>query len=86
MPKKPVEPPTDEAPAQDSADVMEEGLVLDYITQRLIKESPKEAVRQRIARALFHEYGISVDDMMPDFPVPVSGKRKKVDIAISGRN
>lgn len=82
MPKKPVEPPTEEATAQDGADVMEEGLLLDYITQRLIKESPKEAVRQRIARALFHEYGISVDDMTPDFPVPVSGKRKKVDIAI----
>jgi type I restriction enzyme M protein len=30
----------------------------------------------------FHEYGISVDDMVPDFLVPVSGKRKRADIAI----
>ena len=45
-----------------------------------------ERVRQRIARALFHEYGISVDDMEPDFKVKVeeSGRssNKKIDIAI----
>src|SRR6266545_2968536 len=40
-----------------------------------------------IARALFHEYGLSPDDMERDFPVPVeasSGKlrRKRVEIAI----
>lgn len=82
MPKKPAEPPTDELTATEASDVLEEGLVLDYITQKLVKESPKEVVRQRIARALFHEYGISVDDMLPDFAVPVSGRRKRVDIAI----
>jgi hypothetical protein len=50
------------------------------------KSLDKERVRQRIARALFHEYGISVDDMEPDFKVKVeeSGKssNKKIDIAI----
>ena len=38
-------------------------------------------MRQRIARALFHEYGISVDDMEADFPALVAGWRR-VDLAI----
>jgi type I restriction enzyme M protein len=61
---------------------IEDGKILDYITGDPIKDSPKEAVRQRIARALFHEYGISPDDMERDFKVKVEGGNKAVDIAI----
>jgi type I restriction enzyme M protein len=65
---------------------MSEGIAPDYITGREVKDSPKERVRQRIARALFHEYGLSVDDMVPDFAIPVDvggrTRRKKVEIAI----
>jgi type I restriction enzyme M protein len=65
---------------------MSEGIAPDYITGREVKDTPKERVRQRIERALFHEYGLPVDDMEPDFtiPVEVGGKtrRKKVEIAI----
>ena len=64
-------------------DVVRDGFVLDFISgTRQLKETPKELVRQRIARALFHEYGISVDDMAADFPVSVGGRRRRVDIAI----
>lgn len=55
------------------------GYTLDYITGKQIKESPKELVRQRIVRALIHEYGFSPDDMHNDFSC---GPRKKVDVAI----
>lgn len=55
------------------------GYLLDYITGKQVKESKKELVRQRIARALIHEYGFSPDDMESDFSV---GGRNKVDIAI----
>lgn len=60
-----------------------DGFVLDIIsgTKRL-KDTPKEQVRQRIAHALWHEYGFSLDDMQSDFSVRVNGKRKKIDIAI----
>src|SRR5690606_28038812 len=61
---------------------LEEGKILDYITGKPLKDSAKEQVRQRIARALFHEHGISVDDMEPDFKLKVDGRNKKVDIAI----
>ncbi|MBH8593451.1 restriction endonuclease subunit M [Paenactinomyces guangxiensis] len=55
------------------------GYTLDYITGKQIKETKKELVRQRIVRALIHEYGFSPDDMENDFSV---GNRKKVDVAI----
>ena len=31
---------------------------------------------------MFHEYGISVEDMDPDFKMKVDGRSKKIDIAI----
>lgn len=55
------------------------GFTIDYITGKKIKESKKEVVRQRIVRALIHEYGFSPEDMKLDFPI--SG-RKKVEVAI----
>ena len=42
--------PTDEASA------IEDGKIFDYITGKPVAENDKERVRQRIARALFHEY------------------------------
>lgn len=66
----------------DEVTSLEEGKILDYITGDPIKDSAKEQVRQRIARALFHEYGISVEDMARDFKMKIDGRRKKVDIAI----
>jgi type I restriction enzyme M protein len=66
----------------DEVTSLEEGKLLDYITGEPVKDTPKEQVRQRIARALFHEYGISVEDMVPDFKMKVDGRRKKIDIAI----
>ncbi len=68
--------------SSDEMSAIEDGKVLDYITGKPVAENDKERVRQRIARALFHEYGISVDDMEPDFKVKVEGSNKKVDIAI----
>ncbi|HEY9830776.1 MAG TPA: N-6 DNA methylase, partial [Stenomitos sp.] len=60
-----------------------EGYILDFISgEKSFKDTPKEQVRQRIARALFHEYAISLDDMEADFRVSIGGKRKKLDIAI----
>lgn len=63
--------------------IIPEGYVPDYISDdKNVKETPKELVRQRIARALLHEYLISGDDMAADFAVTIGGKRKKLDIAI----
>ncbi len=66
----------------DEVTSLEEGKILDYITNKPIKDTPKEQVRQRTARALFHEYGISVDDMVPGFKMKVDGRQKEIDLAI----
>ncbi|HCH0959447.1 TPA: N-6 DNA methylase [Vibrio parahaemolyticus] len=61
---------------------IEDGMMLDYLTNNPIKETPKELVRQKTLRALFHEYGISAEDMELDVKVKIDGKQKKIDIAI----
>lgn len=87
------QPPEESAePAPESTQpqvtALDEGQVVDYITGQAIKESPKEKVRQRIARALVHEHGIDPHDMERDFSVTVSEagasrrRSKKADIAI----
>ena len=70
--------------AVESADTsdIEEGKIFDYITGGPLKDTDKEQVRQRIARAIIHEYGIAAEDMEPDFKVKVQGKTRKLDIAI----
>lgn len=88
----PQQPDDGDAPApedtQPRVTALEEGQVVDYITGEAIKETPKEKVRQRIARALVHEHGIDPHDMARDFSVTVSEegatrkRSKKADIAI----
>lgn len=68
--------------AQVPESALEEGKVFDYITGKQVKETDKERVRQRIARAIIHEYGIAAEDMEPDFKVKLHGKSRKIDIAI----
>lgn len=55
------------------------GYTLDYISGKQIKETKKELVRQRVVRALIHEYGFLPEDMENDFPI---GGHRKVDVAI----
>ena len=55
------------------------GYALDYVSGKQVKETKKELVRQRVVRALIHEYGFSPEDMELDFSI---GGRKKVDVAI----
>ncbi|MCB9694492.1 MAG: N-6 DNA methylase [Alphaproteobacteria bacterium] len=66
----------------DDVTSLEEGKILDYVTGEPVKDSPKEQVLQRTARWLFHEYGISVDDMVRDYKFRIDGRLKKVDLAI----
>jgi type I restriction enzyme M protein len=61
--------------------------IIDFITDKPVKLRGNERVRQQIARSLSVEYGIPVDDMARDFPIPVEvgGARrgvKKADIGV----
>lgn len=70
---------TIEVESPPSESTIAAGYTLDYVSGKQVKETPKELVRQRIARALIHEYGFSPEDMEIDFSI---GARKKVDVAI----
>lgn len=69
-----------------SAETLAEDEAIDFITGDKVKLKGNEEVRQQVARALYVEYGIRVQDMQRDFPiaVEVDGRkvRKKADIAI----
>ncbi|MET3441585.1 type I restriction enzyme M protein [Variovorax paradoxus] len=73
---------SDVAVEKSDAPEIAEGKIFDYITGELLKDSDKEQVRQRIARAIIHEYGIAAEDMEPDFKIKVGGKNRKLDIAV----
>ena len=67
-------------------EAVRDGFILDFVSGAdLLPDTPKEQVRQRIARALFHEYGFSVEDMERDFSVAVGGKRRRADRPFSNR-
>lgn len=73
--------PLDEAaPTAPGVESLADDEMIDLITGRPVKRKGNEEVRQRIARALYVEYGISLDDMARDFPIPivVEGRRKGI--------
>ena len=74
--------PVLEGEEQTESGAIEEGKVFDYITGAPVKDSDKERVRQRIARAIIHEYGIAAEDMEPDYRIKVGSKNRKIDIAV----
>jgi type I restriction enzyme M protein len=82
----PPEPSREPTAGRGLPESLPENTIVDYITGRPVPETPKEQVRQRVARALFHEYGIAVEDMARDFIVVVDrdgrNRRRRVDIAI----
>ena len=76
-------PPGSGNGAEGDTGFVPDGFVLDFISDtKTLKETPREIVRQRIARALVDEYGISVDDMEADFRVVAGGRRRRVDLAV----
>ena len=63
--------------------------IFDYISGfKVVKYTPMEEVRQRIARVLVHQYGIDPHDMEADFSIQVENpdthrkSRKRASIAI----
>ncbi|MEV7435274.1 methylation-associated defense system DNA methyltransferase MAD2 [Streptomyces griseoviridis] len=52
--------------------------IFDYISgDKIVKHTPMEEVRQRIARALVHQYGIDPRDMEADFRIQVEKNGRK---------
>jgi type I restriction enzyme M protein len=67
-----------------------DGMLIDYVTGGQVKDTPKELVLQRTARAMFHEYHLDIDLMDREIPIQFEdngkNKRSKIDIAIFDKN
>src|SRR5438445_85699 len=63
--------------------ILIDGYIIDHITsEKLVKDTPKEKVRQFIAQALEKQYNIALEDMQSDFVVGSGKNRRVIDIAI----
>ncbi len=59
-----------------------EGKVIDFVTGRLLNDTPEEYVRQNIERSLVLEYRYARDQIAVEFPIKMGSKRKRVDLAV----
>ena len=59
-----------------------EGKRVDFLTGRIVDDSPGEYVRQNIERALIRQYRYSPADCEVDFPIRVGSTRRRIDVAV----
>ncbi len=58
------------------------GKVVDFITGRLMNDTPEEYVRQNVEQSLILEYGYHREQVEVEFPIKVGSGKKRVDLAI----
>ena len=66
--------------------VIPEGKVVDFITGRLMNDTPEEYVRQNVEMSLVLEYGYFREQIEVEFKIKVGSASKKVDLAIFAPN
>ena len=75
--KGPLAPPVTIASA-----AVPDGSVSDFLTGKIVKDTPEEYVRQNIEKALIRQYKYELDDCIPEFSIKVGTSRKRVDIVV----
>lgn len=75
-------PPTPVAPTVVPVGSVPDGKVSDYLTGKLLNDTPEEYVRQNIEKALVRQYKYAAKDCEPEFPIRVGRSRKRADIAV----
>lgn len=59
-----------------------EGKVSDFLTGKLVNDTPEEYVRQNIEKALVRQYKYAPADCAPEFSIKVGSSRKRTDIVV----
>ncbi len=72
----------DVASAAASLTAIPDGKVMDFISGRLLNDTPEEYVRQNIEVSLILEYRYDRAQIEVEFPIKVGSSRKRVDLAI----
>lgn len=58
------------------------GMVVDFVTGKLSKDTPEEYVRQNVEMSLVLEYGYPRDQIEVEFRIKVGSQTKRVDLAV----
>lgn len=72
----------DMIPTVQAVGSVPEGKVADFLTGKIVKDTPEEYVRQNIEKALVRQYRYEPKDCAPEFAIKVGSSRRRVDIAI----
>ena len=59
-----------------------DGKIMDFITKRLVKDTPEEYVRQNIEKALIRQYKYAAHDCEPEFSIKAGSSNKRVDVVV----
>ncbi len=59
-----------------------EGKVVDFLTSKLVNDTPEEYVRQNIEKALVRQYRYSPSDCEPEFRIKMGSAKPRIDIAV----
>lgn len=73
------------APSVTLVGSVPDGKVSDFLTGKLVNDTPEEYVRQNIEKALVRQYKYAPADCSPEFPIKVGASRKRVDIMVFGK-
>lgn len=69
-------------PVEMIVESVPEGMIVDFLTGRLVRDTPEEYVRQNLERALVHQYRYASSDCEPEVRIKVGSSRKRVDIVV----
>lgn len=70
------------APVTVGTTSVAEGKISDFLTGKIVKDTPEEYVRQNIEKALVRGYKFDPSDCAPEFAIKVGSARKRVDIVV----
>lgn len=70
------------APSVTPVGSVPEGKRRDFLTGKLVKDTPEEYVRQNIEKALVRQYRYAASDCEPEFTIKVGSSKKRVDIVV----
>src|ERR1035437_5126685 len=68
--------------ATASLKAIPDGKVVDFITGRLMNDTPEEYVRQNVEMSLVLEYSYPREQVEVEFKIKVGSQTKRIDIAI----
>lgn len=73
-------------PSVEPVGSVPDGKVSDFLTGKIVNDTPEEYVRQNIEKALVRQYKYAPADCEPEFTIKVGSARKRVDIVVFSKD